>query len=429
MRRCRLSDEELARIPEFIDKWTAIGLSTTPVDQQRAEPALRHLYASAGLLEPKIIWVPCPMTAILSAILYATIRASGHPSRAHDDRKLAEIAERVMQRPLTMTAAPSAYRPMHLAVERAVSVALGHTSRIWSGFDVALAINQTRRATFDRVLNRAVDDTVRQRLHTRLVTPIRAGLGILTGLLQPALNLVGYGVARIRIRHAGLAYSGAPLWAPDAARIDYAQRVLGIPFERGFLEAVESCGLYWMLDGICFAAERPTHINRDVAGRLHCEVGPGVAYPSGWSWWHWHGVRVPQNIIEEPETVTVETIKHVRSAALRRVIIERYRHGEATHGVAAYLRDAGGVRLDHDAAFGTLWRLAVAGEPTLMVEVVNHSPEPDGACRHFFLQIHPELRPILKDGNYGMPQPPTARNAVASTFGLSGAEYRPGVET
>jgi hypothetical protein len=138
---------------------------------------------------------------------------------------------------------------------------------------------------------------------------------------------------------------------------------------------------------------------------------------------------VPQSIIEEPRRITVEAIKEVREPTLRRVMIERYRHGEETHGIAAYLRDADALRLDQDPAFGTLWRLAVAGEPTLMVEVVNHSPEPDGAYRHFFLQVHPELRPILTDGTYGAAQPLTARNAVASTFGLSGAEYAPEVET
>jgi len=70
-----------------------------------------------------------------------------------------------------------------------------------------------------------------------------------------------------------------------------------------------------------------------------------------------------------------------------------------------------------------------AGRPTVRVEVVNHFAEPDGAYRHFFLQVHPELRPILTDGTYGAAQPLTARNAVASTFGLSGAEYAPEVET
>ena len=63
------------------------------------------------------------------------------------------------------------------------------------------------------------------------------------------------------------------------------------------------------------------------------------------------------------------------------------------------------------------------------VAVINGSPEPDGAYRHFLLRVDPELRPILDDGSYGMPQQATARNAVASTFGMSGAKYAPEIET
>jgi hypothetical protein len=63
-----------------------------------------------------------------------------------------------------------------------------------------------------------------------------------------------------------------------------------------------------------------------------------------------------------------------------------------------------------------------------VIEVVNRSPEPDGTYRHFFLNVHPELRPMLPDRSFGPPQRLTARNAVASTFGLSGAEYAPNAE-
>ena len=37
--------------------------------------------------------------------------------------------------------------------------------------------------------------------------------------------------------------------------------------------------------------------------------------------------------------------------------------------------------------------------------------------------------PMHADGSFGAPQPMTARNAVASTFGLTGAEYMPETET
>ena len=59
MRARRLTPTERARIPEFIEKWIAIGLSSTPVDHLQAERALCQLYVSAGLAEPQIVWVPC----------------------------------------------------------------------------------------------------------------------------------------------------------------------------------------------------------------------------------------------------------------------------------------------------------------------------------------------------------------------------------
>src|SRR5262249_44258533 len=113
-----------------------------------------------------------------------------------------------------------------------------------------------------------------------------------------------------------------------------------------------------------------------------------------------------------------------------RIMIERYRTGEETCGIAAYLRDAGGVRLDQDEEFGTLWRRTVPGqEPFLAVEVTNHTAEPDGSYKHHFLRVDPDLRPILSDGHPGATQRLTARNAVASSFGLRGAEYQPEIET
>jgi hypothetical protein len=110
-------------------------------------------------------------------------------------------------------------------------------------------------------------------------------------------------------------------------------------------------------------------------------------------------------------------------------MIERYRHGHEIRGVAAYLRDAGARRLHQDAGFGTLWRHDIGKEALLIVEVVNHSPDPDGSHRHFFLRVDPELRPIFPNGSFGGPQKFTARNAVASTFGLRGEEYGPALET
>ena len=86
----RLAPDQEARFPEFVKKWIAIGLSTAPADRERAERAIRGLYALAKLKEPQMIWLPCPMSAALSVIAYAHVMAkrhlaSGETSRTHDD--------------------------------------------------------------------------------------------------------------------------------------------------------------------------------------------------------------------------------------------------------------------------------------------------------------------------------------------------------
>ncbi len=264
-----------------------------------------------------------------------------------------------------------------------------------------------------------------------LLGPIRKGpVRLLRSMVEPALDRAAQEVVGLGTRRAGWAYFGAPRRVAYAAEMDYLDRALGVRLDRSLIDAVEACSLFWVLSDLCFAAERPTHLNRDEAGQPHCEVGPSLSYPSGWSWWHWHGVQVSQTIIEAPETITTEAIHRVGNAELRRVMIERYRSGDTVHGIAAYLRDAGASRLDRDPDFGTLWRLdGTDATPVLTVEVINRSPEPDGAYRRFLLRVDPELRPMLGRASFGPPQIPTARNAVASTFGMSGAEYLPEVET
>jgi hypothetical protein len=61
--------------------------------------------------------------------------------------------------------------------------------------------------------------------------------------------------------------------------------------------------------------------------------------------------------------------------------------------------------------------------------VKNSTPEPDGSVKTYFLRVHPECRPLLRDNQFGEPQQLTAHNAIASTFGLKGEEYSPSVET
>ena len=200
----------------------------------------------------------------------------------------------------------------------------------------------------------------------------------------------------------------------------YFHDVLGLREETqrldGLWEFAQSAGWAIPCRSVCFVAERHTTLHRDERGRLHCEDGPAVAYPDGWQIHAIHGVRVPGWIVEDPGRITVAAIEAERNSEIQRVMIERF-------GWDRYAAEAGAEVVDHDERWGTLRR---RGE-MLWLEVVNRSPEPDGSFRRYALALDADLRPIpdteAGETEFGRPQKLTALNAVASTFGLTGAEY------
>jgi hypothetical protein len=88
------------------------------------------------------------------------------------------------------------------------------------------------------------------------------------------------------------------LWSDFAAWVTYFRDVCG--WENEVLEKfeiteklVKSCGWTWWHQNVLAISDRPSVINLDVNGRLHCENGPSIAYRDGWSLYHWHGVSIP----------------------------------------------------------------------------------------------------------------------------------------
>lgn len=59
-----LTKEQIDKIPEYVEKWTKIGLDTTPMDRSKARPFVDKLYKFLGLKEnPEIIFADGPKAA------------------------------------------------------------------------------------------------------------------------------------------------------------------------------------------------------------------------------------------------------------------------------------------------------------------------------------------------------------------------------
>jgi hypothetical protein len=197
------------------------------------------------------------------------------------------------------------------------------------------------------------------------------------------------------------------------ALIDVLDRAVGLrpghPLA-GQLLIGRSAGWWWPFEHVVILTERPCALDlaRDERGRLHHPAGPLVAYPDGWAVWAWHGVRVPRELVERPDAITVAQIRATRNLEARRLLLERY-------GLDRYLRDADATMV-HTDEVGKLWRCELPGdEPLAIVEVVNATPEPDGTHAMYLLRVPPTMR--------------TARQAVAWTFEMAAEDYHPATQT
>ena len=206
--------------------------------------------------------------------------------------------------------------------------------------------------------------------------------------------------------------------------LSYFRDVCGLDFgdKTEIVDAIialgESCCWWWPHKEFALACERPLAIHRDDGGRLHNDAGPALSFRDGWALYRVHGVTIPADIIEHPETLTVARIDSEQNAEVRRVMIEKY-------GLDRYVSDSKFDVLhadtdQHGRSRRLLRRDLPGDEPIVLVEVTNSSPEPDGHYKIYHLRVHPQLRPFRSGQPFREPQKFTCQNAIASTFYKNG---------
>lgn len=184
----------------------------------------------------------------------------------------------------------------------------------------------------------------------------------------------------------------------------------------GLIGISKNAGWYIPHEKVCFICERHSIVNRNDSGRLHSLTGPAVMYPDGWAVYSVNGVRVPEYVIKNPETITIKKIEKEENAEIRRVMIDQYDR----EFKGRYINDSGAKIISKDTdKFGRERILYLKeipdDEPMVMVKVINSTPEPDGKHKEYYLRVPPNMQ--------------TPEEAVAWTFGKEKDEYSPSMET
>jgi hypothetical protein len=392
-----LTPEQEARMAEYAARGTEVACCTDPADRPRAEAAIRDMYLQGGLKPPgKIVWCGSPLSM---AVTRSTI--CGQWIDVWEDRVGDSVKDSV-----------------RASIRESVS-----SSARKRADSVRDSVRNSVRARVESRVRPSVESSIWDSAGNGVTARVRNSVReSVRNLVWDSLWRRGYrGSTWIGDRDRDVASVYGSHDASWLAFYRYFHDVLGLTDQTGELsglwELAESAGWAMPRTKICWVSERHNVLKRDDRGRLHSLSGPACAWPDGWSIHAVHGVCVPPDVVEQPSRISVGRIDDQFNAEVRRVMIERYRHGEEISGWAAYFIDAGGEILDHDERCGTLWRRNVPyHEPIVMVEVMNATPEPDGSRKRYWLRVPPQMT--------------TAREAVAWTFGLSeGSEYAPVKET
>jgi hypothetical protein len=187
---------------------------------------------------------------------------------------------------------------------------------------------------------------------------------------------------------------------------------------RAYEATAESACWWWPHRRFVMVCERPREIHRELVDpsrargwgshRLHRDDGPAVAWPDGWGVWSVHGVRVTRQVVEAPQTLTVEQIRNETNQEVRRVMLDRF-------GPDRFLRESG-AELVHEDECGRLWRTEIPDDEAIcMVAVLNSTPEPDGSVKTYWLRVPPSIS--------------RAREGIAWTFEIPESEYTVAVQT
>ncbi|MDI6102151.1 hypothetical protein QLQ12_26380 [Actinoplanes sp. NEAU-A12] len=384
----KLSHAQEAMAAAVEDQWLAAAVETGAADRPAAEAGVREAYRLAGAPAPeRIYWFGSPRAGAAAVALLSGAAAPGpdapawfvevHAELRGQGRLPGETAGRSLRRQVRT-------EPWAAARKAAVEI-LGADG--WAQLTAA-AGRRSWVLVMDQLAAR-----LRLRLGEDLATDFPGDDG--RAVRVPVLDAI-YG------QHDGTwlsTFEAADRLCPGAGL------TAGLT---GLAEVARHAGWWWANERAAVLTDRPVSLARDNVGRLHRGEGAAMEFPDGYGLWAWRGMPIPVSLAAELPALTVDRIRREENAEIRRVMLEHF-------GYERYLREAGARDMGSDET-GTLWWLDLPGdEPLVMVEVVNSTPEPDGTSRVYWLRVPPRTR--------------TAREGVAWTFGLTGDEYRPLVQT
>ena len=192
-----------------------------------------------------------------------------------------------------------------------------------------------------------------------------------------------------------------------------------------------------LFNDLCVLLNRPSRISLDGLGLLSSTDGPAFKFHNSRELYIVNGVVLPNvGNLATKEIPLGALIADTLSPQRRVALIEYMGWEEFLHRMLQHVQHSRRVWGNEQAQvteldkskWGTLYLVHCGNQELLMVKVRNATEEKDGTHRHYVIPVDHQCRPLpnLRDPNgaLGEPQNLSALNAVASTFGMTGREYK-----
>ena len=409
-----LTPEQESQMGPWADRWIDFGLCTDPADWAAWEVGARRCYAAAGVDWPGVVVrVQSPLVMCLAG------PAAAAGISLVEGRRLGSVGAAVFGAvgdAVARAVIGAVGGAVRAVVDGAVFAAVGGAVNGAVNDEVRDAVGGSVGGAVNIAVRAAVLDAVRDAVNGAVGGSVGAAvdgavLGAVRGAVRGAVDGVVDGAVLGAVRGAWWRYLGAGRWwVHGSAWTSYFRDVCGLVLEgdlwdraRAFEQTQQSAWAWWPHRRFVIVCDRPSAIHREQVSprgwgshRLHNDSGPAVAFRDGWGVWAIHGVRLTEQIVMRPETLTPADIMAINNAEVRRVAIERF-------GWPEFVEAAGLILVDEcpDPANGDhALRLYNAPDGLLgfdarVLVCTNATPERDGTVRRFGLTVPVEIESAL----------------------------------
>lgn len=348
-----ITPEEKAAMAEHAKLWISRAFRTGRTDPAELIPAIEGIYAAAKLARPRVVVVPSPLVMTFAFGAASAIWAAREQKGRNE--------------PIGSLGSASAFlSPAENALRKAVQLATQD--------DYPTAEDQASVRSVFSATDQAAD------------------MSELEDTLRNACVELG-GKEGLKFAKAWqLAHQGGNMWAGIESYLTACRDILGLrlPEHAAYAHwerAAIHGGYRVMHEKFCIVSDFPDVLKVDDRNLPHAENGPSHRWSDGWAFYYWHGVRVPQNWIEDRASLTAAMALKQENAELRRAACEIIGWGNVLDQLKAKT-----INKDPDPEIGELVEVTLEGHKERFLKVLC------GTGRWFAIPMPPEIKTAL-EGN------------------------------